>query len=136
VRLRARPIGSFAKIVDARNQAAHSNGNISFNSQKAIDDKIGEVMPHIEEIQTLSKPIVDDCLIEFLKSSWNPDEREYLDDEEQFREALIHKNYLSQKDIELMLKFDIARLSSEDHFDEIKQLFDKFALAYKAEEVL
>lgn len=124
-------IGSFAKIVDVRNEAAHSNGNIFFNSQKAIDDKISEVMSHVEEIQNLSKPIIEDCLIDFLKSSWNSEEREYLDDTEQFREALIHKNYLSQKDIELMVNFDITRLYAEDHFMEMKSLFDAFVSEYK-----
>ncbi|HEV2802440.1 MAG TPA: hypothetical protein VGW12_18360 [Pyrinomonadaceae bacterium] len=127
-------IGNFGKIIDARNQSAHSNGNILFNSQPAIDGKINDVLSFVDEIQNLSKPIVDDCLIEFLKNSWNADERPYLDDAEQIREVLIHDNYLSQKDIELIRGFDISRLSTEEHFAEMENLFHIFAELYKPDE--
>lgn len=127
-------IGNFGKIIDARNQSAHSNGNIFINSQRAIDDKINDVLRFVDEIQNLSEPIIDTCLIEFLKNSWNADERQYLDATEQIREVLIHDNYLSQKDIELMLEFDILRLSAEDHFTEIKSLFDAFVSEYKQDD--
>lgn len=127
-------ISNFGKIIDARNQSAHSNGNILFNSQPAIDGKINDVLNFVDEIQNLSKPIIDECLIEFLKNSWNADERPYLDDAEQIREVLIHDNYLSQKDIELMRDFNISRLSTEDHFAEMKNLFHIFAELYKPDE--
>lgn len=127
-------IGNFGKIIDARNQSAHSNGNILFNSQHAIDGKINDILRFVEEIQNLSKPIIDDCLIEFLRNSWNQDDRQYLDDEEQIREVLIHDNYLSQKDIELMRRFDITRLSAEEHFAEMESLFQIFVRLYKPDE--
>lgn len=127
-------IGNFGKIIDARNQSAHSNGNILFNSQPAIDGKINDVLNFVDEIQNLSKPIIDGCLTEFLKNSWNADERPYLDDAEQIREVLIHDNYLSQKDIELMRGFDISRLSAEEHFAEMENLFHIFAELYKPDE--
>lgn len=123
-------VGSFATIVKARNDAAHSNGNIFFNSQASADAKIAEVLRFVEEIQTLSAPIIETCLIEFLKANWNPDEREYIDDQEQLQEVLIHGNYLSQKDIEQMLRFDIGRLVNEPYFAEMKSLFDAFTTAH------
>jgi hypothetical protein len=127
-------IGNFGKIIDARNLSAHSNGNIYINSQQAIDDKINDVLRFVDEIQNLSEPIIDTCLIEFLKNSWNADERQYLDDAEQIREVLIHDNYLSQKDIELMCAFDISRLSAEEHFAEMESLFQTFVRLYKSDE--
>lgn len=127
-------IGNFGKIIEARNQSAHSNGNIYLNSQQAIDDKITDVLRFVDEIQNLSEPIIDTCLIEFLKNSWNADERQYLDDAEQIREVLIHENYLSQKDIELMRGFDISRLASEKHYAEMESLFQTFSRLYKPDE--
>lgn len=124
-------ISNFAKIVDDRNDVAHSNGNIFFNSQSSIDRKIEEVLRFVDEIQLLSNPILEDCLIDFLKTSWNADEREYPGDIEQIQEILIHGNYLSQKDTEQMTRFDINKLSAEPHFAEIKSLFDVFATNYR-----
>jgi Trp operon repressor len=123
-------IGNYATIVKARNEAAHSNGNIFFNSQASVDTKINDVLRFIDEIQTLSQPIIESCLIGFLKDSWNPDEREYLDDQEQIQEVLIHGNYLSQKDIEQMLTFNINLLSAEPNFIQMKSLFDSFISNY------
>jgi hypothetical protein len=45
---------------------------------------------HVDEIQTHSHPIIDECLITFLKDSFDPDDREYFDDSDQLREILIH----------------------------------------------
>lgn len=123
-------VGSFAKIVDLRNNAAHSNGNIFFNAQVSIDEKIDEVLRYVDEIQTLSHPVIEDCLIRFLKESSNPDEREFLDDADQIREILIHKNYLSQKDIEHLVTFDINRLSAEANAEMMRQLFESFKQNY------
>ena len=125
-------IGNFAKIIDARNDAAHSNGNIFFNSQRAFDEKFVEVMRHVEEIQNLSRPIIEGCLVDFLKNNWNIEDREYQDEMEQILEELIHKNYLSQKDIKLMASFDISRLATEDHYEEIKILFDAVGSHYES----
>jgi hypothetical protein len=33
-------IGNYKKIVDLRNDCAHSNGNIFFNGQEALDDQL------------------------------------------------------------------------------------------------
>lgn len=123
-------VGSFAKIVDLRNNAAHSNGNIFFNAQESIDEKIDEILTYIDEIQTHSYPVIEDCLIRFLKESANLEDREFLDDADQIREILIHKNYLSQKDIEHLATFDISLLGAEARFEEIKRLFENFRQNY------
>jgi len=123
-------IGSYCTSVKSRNDAAHSNGRIFFNASGTVDAKATEILRYVDEIQTLSHPVIDECLIQFLKDSWNPDDREYIGEEDQIREILIHGNYLSQKDIEHMLTFDITQLSAETNYTEMETLFNAFTTAY------
>ena len=123
-------IGNYTSSVKSRNDAAHSNGRIFFNDQSIIDRKVDEVLRFIDDIQTHSQPIIDECLIGFLKESFDPDNREYFDESDQIREILVHGNYLSQKDIEHLLNFDINRLSSHTNYSEIEILFNAFSTAY------
>lgn len=123
-------IGNYKRSVDDRNNSAHSNGRIFFNNQALIDQKIFEVLRNVDDIQTHSKPIIDECLITFLKDSFDPDNREYFDDSDQLREILIHGNYLSQKDIEHLLTFDITQLSAETNYTEMETLFNAFKTEY------
>lgn len=124
-------IGQYAKIIEERNRAAHSNGSIFLNSQEAIDEKISEVIRYVSAIQTLSKPIIENCFIEFLRNSWDPDGREYLEDEEQIKEELIHKNYFSQKDVNAMRRFKISTLKNEENYEGMKNLFYSFRELYQ-----
>ncbi len=123
-------IGEFKKSVVDRNNAAHSNGRIFFNDRSIIDRKIDEVLRFIDDIQTHSQPVLEECLTKFLKENHNPDRREYIDDSDQIREILIYGNYLSQKDIEFMLSFDITRLSTKRNYAEMKALYDVFKENY------
>lgn len=123
-------IGNYKKSVDDRNNSAHSNGRIFFNNQALIDQKINEVLRNVDDIQTHSKPIIEECLIAFLKDSFDPDNREYFDDTDHLREILIHGNYLSQKDIEHMLTFDITQLSTEPNYADMATLFNSFKAEY------
>lgn len=43
-------IGEFTKIVKTRNDISHSNGNIFFNSQDLLDEKINEVLRCIDKV--------------------------------------------------------------------------------------
>lgn len=101
-------IGTYAKLVDDRNESAHPNGNIFFSTEAALGTKITEVLRVVDEIQTLSAPIIQRCYSRFLAESNDPEDREYPDDADQIREVLIHGNYLSQKDIDLCAAFDIS----------------------------
>ena len=107
-------IGGYASFVKDRNNTAHSNGNVWFREQSALDLKVREVLRVVGEIQTHSAPIIQRCYVRFLLESGNPDDREYEDDADQIREVLIHKNYLSPKDIEICAAFDIA---AHDEFE-------------------
>jgi hypothetical protein len=123
-------IGGYKKSVDDRNNSAHSNGKIFFNDIGIINTKIDDILRFVDDIQTHSKPIINEGLIVFLKESFDPDNREYFDDTDQIREILIHGNYLSQKDIEHLLTFDITQLSAEPNYIEMETLFNAFKTAY------
>lgn len=127
-------VGSYAALVRERNDTAHTNGNIFFSTQAAIDDKITEVLRVVVEIQTHSSPVIEHCFREFLLHNHDSETREYADDADQIREVLIHANYLSQKDVEICRGFDINTLATEADFPAIKALFDAFAALYPAEE--
>jgi hypothetical protein len=71
--------------VDDRNDAAHSNGNIFYSTEAALDVKITEILRVVAEIQTHSKPVIEHCYREFLIQNHDPDEREYSEDADQIR---------------------------------------------------
>ena len=59
-------IGTYAKLVDDRNETAHSNGNIFFSTQAALDAKITEILRVVNEIQTYSKCVIEQAYRVFL----------------------------------------------------------------------
>src|ERR1017187_1589337 len=111
-------IGTYAKLVDDRNETAHPNGNIFYSELSALDLKIREILRVADEIQTYSAPIIQRCYSRFLVQSNNPEDREYPDDADQIREVLIHGNYLSQKDIEICAAFDISEHETHHRSEE------------------
>lgn len=125
-------IGTYAKLVDDRNDSAHPNGNIFYSEPSALDLKIREILRVVNEIQTHSKPVIEHCYREFLLQSHDPDEREYADDTDQIREVLIHENYLSQKDIDICLAFDLASLAQQPEINGIRALHKMLQSEYGA----
>ena len=115
-------IGTYAKLVDDRNDTAHPNGNIFFSTQDALDTKITEVLRVVHEIHTHSKPVIEHCYREFLLCSHDPEEREYPGAADQIREVLIHGNYMSQGDIECCLGYDLSDLRGRGEFAQIEVL--------------
>ena len=122
-------IGEYLALVRDRNDAAHSNGNIFSGTQPEIDAKIRQVLRAVEGIQHHSQPVINRCYEEFLLQSHDADAREYLDAEDQIREVLIHGNFLSQKDIELCVNFDISALG-EDNREAIQALHNTLCESY------
>ncbi len=108
------------KLVDDRNKTAHPNGNIFFSTEAVLDTKITELLRVVDEIQTHSTPIIEHCYREFLLHNHDPGEREYSDASDQIREVLIHEIYLSQKEIEICLAFDVPSLGAHASFSEIE----------------
>lgn len=105
-------VSTYAALVKERNNTAHTNGNIFFSTQAALDTKIQEILRVVDEIQAHSVRTIERCYAGFLLESSNPDDREYSDEEDQIREVFINGHYLSQKDIETCARFDI-----DDEFD-------------------
>ena len=123
-------IGTYAKLVDDRNQSAHPNGNIFYSTQAALDTKIIEILRVVNEIQEHSTPVIERCYREFLLQNHDSEEREYPDPADQIREVLIHGNYLSQKDIEICLKFDLSSLSQQPVGEDTRQLHECLVSSY------
>ena len=123
-------VGNYAALVKERNETAHSNGNIFFSTQAALDAKIEEMLRVVEEIQTHSKPVIEQCYQEFLLQSHDPESREYPDPGDQIREILIHRNYLSQQDIEICLTYDLAPLRANPNFPAIGALHQSLRGTY------
>lgn len=127
-------IGTYAKLVDDRNETAHPNGNIFFSTQAALDAKITEILRVLDEIQTHSRPVIEHAYREFLLQNHDPEEREYPDAIDQIREVLIHENYLSQKDIEICLGFDLARLVQQPDVEYVRALHEALTMEYGSDD--
>jgi hypothetical protein len=117
-------IGTYAKLVDDRNETAHPNGNIFYSTAPALDVKITEILRVVEEIQNHSKPVIEHCYREFLLQNSDSEEREYPDPEDQIREVLIHGNYLSQRDIDVCVAFDLGEFAALRKYGSMRELHD------------
>lgn len=120
--------------MDDRNETAHPNGNIFFSTQAAFDAKITEILRVVDEIQTHSRPVIEHCYSDFLLQNHDPEEREYPNATDQIREMLIHGNYLSQKDIEICLGFDVASLADQSEIGSIRTLHEALTSAYGSDD--
>jgi type I site-specific restriction endonuclease len=89
----------------------------------------------VDEIQRHSKPVIEHCYREFLLRNNDCEEREYPDPEDQIREVLIHGNYLSQRDIEICLSFDLSTFEVEPEYKSIRQLHDTLAAAWGSSDI-
>jgi hypothetical protein len=123
-------IGTYVKLVDDRNDTAHSNGNIFFSTEAALGVKITEVLRVVNEIQTHSIPVIEHAYRQFLLQSYDQEEREYPDAADQIREVLIHGNYMSQKDIEICLRLDLAGMGGRAEFPQIEELHQSLVAIY------
>ena len=127
-------IGTYVKLVGDRNDIAHSNGNIFYSTQAALDAKILEVLRVVDEIQIYSKPVIENAYDEFLLQNYDPEEREYPDASDQIREVLIHGNYMSQRDIEICLGFDVETLADNEGIESIRELHKALVADYKKDD--
>ena len=123
-------IGTYAKLVDDRNDTAHPNGNIFFSTQAALDTKINDILRVVDEIQSHSKCVIEHCYQQFLLNNHDPEEREYPDAADQIREILIHGNYISQKDIDFCLGYEFSSLSNHPQYQRMRELHDALRERY------
>lgn len=75
-------------------------------------------------------PVIEHCYRDFLLQNYDHEEREYPDAADQLRKVLIHENYLSQKDIEICLGFDLARIADRPEIDSIHTLHEVLKSVY------
>jgi hypothetical protein len=115
-------IGTYTKLVKDRNDSAHPNGLIQFLNPSSLEKKISDTLRIVTEIQSFSQPVIDGCYRQFLLNSSDTDNREYSDDSDQIREALIHTNYFSQKDIGICIECDISEFFSHPKSGAIQSL--------------
>ncbi len=127
-------IGNYKKMVNLRNDIAHTNGNIFFDNEVSLLEKVEELLRYVAEIQSYSKGVIQECYKRFLLSSWDEETREYLVLEDQIQEVLIHDNFLSAEDIKFCLEFEINSLSAKTEFDSMKQVHNVFMDAFSDEE--
>ncbi|MGO7321852.1 hypothetical protein ACCS95_25500 [Rhizobium ruizarguesonis] len=123
-------IGTYAKLVDERNDTAHANGNIFFNTEDELAKKLRDVIRVVDEIQRHSEAIILDGYREFLLASRDPEERENVDDADQVVEVLVKQYYMSASDIECCRAFDIGTLQGEPGFRAMQALHSKLAALY------
>ena len=127
-------VGNYVALVRDRNDTAHANGNIFFSTQAALDAKIAVVLRLVEEIQKHSAPLIADAYRTFLLNNFDAEEREYPDGNDQVREMLIHKNYLSRKDVDECLAFDVGALADHSAFDRIRVLHETLLAEYAVDD--
>ena len=127
-------IGSYAKLADDRNASAHPNGNIFYSEPSALDRKITEILRVVDEIQTHSKSVIEHCYQNFLLENNDADDREYADATDQIREVLIHQHYLSHKDIEICLGFDLTNRAHRPEIDSIRTLHEVLKTEYGSDD--
>jgi hypothetical protein len=100
------------------------------NDRVRIDAEIAEMMREVVNIQRHMRPIVLEVYGRFLVYSSNIEEREYSDPKQEIEFSLIHQNYISQKDIDICLDYDLAPLGTDPHFLAIQALHQCFHETY------
>lgn len=123
-------IGKYKALVRERNDIAHANGNMSFRTESYLETKVNDILRFAEEIQGFSKPVILECFERFLLDSQDEELREYMDISNQIKEVLIHRHYLSPRDIAICLEYDHTRLSDNPGFEEIGRIYGQFVTEY------
>ena len=123
-------VGEFSKFVKRRNKIAHPSGTVFFNDKVSIDAEITEMMREVANIQQHMRPIILEVYHRFLVESSNIEEREYVEPEQEIEISLIHWNYISQKDIEVCLTYDLADIADRPEIDSIRTLHEVLKSEY------
>ena len=121
-------VGEFAKFVRRRNKIAHPSGTVFFNDQVSIDGEITDMMREVANIQRHMRPIILEVYGHFLMESSDIDTREYTDPNQEVEVSLIHRNYISQKDIDVCLPYDLSQHASHPIKEALQQVHAGTAL--------
>jgi len=88
------------------------------------------MMREVINIQRHMHPIIQEVYGRFLVESSDIEEREYADPKQEIEVSLIHQSYISPKDIEICLAYDLTPLSANDNFVAIKALHQSLCDTY------
>ncbi|MCK5242191.1 hypothetical protein KAR34_07055 [bacterium] len=119
-------IGQWHKIIDQRNDVAHSNGNIFFESQEQLDEKITQILDCVAQIQNNMKEVLFAIFARVLS-----EEEENF---EHFQEVLLRQNYFSQQDMKMCLEFNFNSLAVHGKKKLIGQIKKQYVEAYNNED--
>ena len=123
-------VGEFSKFVKRRNKIAHPTGTVFFNDQVSIDREISEMMREVGNIQNHMRPIILEIYRRFLSESWDIENREYAEPAQEIAFNLLHKNYMSAKDIGFCIAYGLTELSGDVAFPMIESLHKSFAESF------
>ena len=123
-------VGEFAKFVKRRNKIAHPSGTVFFNDRIAIDGEIEEMMREVRNIESHMRLVILDVYIRFLVDSADQEELEYDTFDQEIEVNLVHRNYMSRKDLDFCLGVDIQTLREHRNFSVIEGLHETLRQAY------
>lgn len=123
-------VGEFAKFVKRRNKIAHPSGTVFFNDRIAIDGEIAEMMREVRNIEDHMRAVIAEVYKRFLVESADQEELQYATLDQEIEVNLIHRNYMSRKDLEICLGFDIQALRDHQHFGVIDGLHESLRQTY------
>lgn len=124
------------RYLKRRNKIAHPSGTVFFNDQVSIDTEITQMMREVTNIKQHMSPIIQEVYHRFLVESSEIDEREYADPNQEIEVSLIHRNYISQKDIEICFACDLTSLKAHANFQSIAALHQSLRDTYSDSEPL
>jgi hypothetical protein len=76
------------------------------------------------------RPVILEIYGRFLIESSDIEEREYADPVQEVEVNLIHRNYVSQKDIDICLTYDFSKHLTHPNFAAIKALHESLQGEY------
>jgi len=115
-------VGEFGKFVSRRNKIAHPSGSVFFNDQTALDDEITLIMKEVENIQGHMYPVIAEIYDSFLLEGADLDNREYSIASDEVTANLLHRYYLSAKDVRFCLSADLGKYTGQEFEAEIGEL--------------
>ncbi len=123
-------IGEFKRSVQIRNNIAHPNGLMPIFDQSGIDIEIEKLLGYIHKIQLRFPEIINNLFIDLLEKNWNADNFQYDNYKDEINEIIFPYYGFSNKDLEIIKKFDISLLENNSSFAEIQVLFEEIISLY------
>ena len=79
-------------------------------------------MREVLNIQQHMRPIIEEVYVHFLTDSADEEEREYAAPNQEIEVNLIHRNYISKRDLDICLAHDIQAHEGHPNFEDMLTL--------------